>query len=50
MWLLFGAAALAMFVVAFSNVAKGRIGSAVVFGLMGLIMSGIAGTLAVTVD
>jgi hypothetical protein len=46
----FAATALAMFVVAFSHVAKGRIGMAVVFGVMGLAMSGVAGAVAVYVD
>lgn len=50
LWVVFGLTALAMFVVAFNHVLKGRIGLAVVFGLMAVIMSGIAGALAVYVD
>jgi hypothetical protein len=47
---LFAVSALVMFVVAFNRIAKGRIGMAVVFGLMAIIMSGIAGALAVYGD
>jgi hypothetical protein len=48
--LVFGAAALAMFVVAFNHIAKGRMGSAALFGVMAVLMSGIAGALVVYVD
>ena len=50
LWLVFAVTALAMFVVAFNHVAKGRIGMAVVFGAMALAMSGVAGAVAVYVD
>jgi hypothetical protein len=48
--LAFGAAALIFFIFAFSRVLKGRIGAAVVLGLMALFMSGAASAVAVYVD
>jgi len=50
LWLVFGLTALAMFVVAFNHILKGRIGMAVVFGVMAVLMSGVAGAVAVYVD
>lgn len=47
---MFGISALALFVVAFSNVAKGKIGTAVAFGLAGVFLAAIAGSFAVYVD
>ena len=48
--LAFGIVALILFVFAFSNVFKGKIGSAVIFGVLALIMSGAATSVAVFVD
>jgi hypothetical protein len=45
--LAFGVAALILFVFAFRAVAAGRIGSAVIFGVLALAMSGAAGATAV---
>jgi hypothetical protein len=45
--LAFGVAALILFVFAFRAVFAGRIGAAVVFGLLGLVMAGAAGGTAV---
>ena len=47
---MFGAAALVLFIAAFNHVMKGRIGSAVVFGLVAVVCSGIAGGLATALD
>jgi hypothetical protein len=43
----FGFAALGMFVVAFNHVVKGRIGAAVLWGVMALIMCSITSAVAV---
>ena len=48
--LVFAVSALALFVVAFSQVSKGRIGGAVVFGVAAVLMSGIAGAVLVYGD
>ena len=48
--LVFALAALALFFTAFKHVAGGRIGSAVLFGVMALVMCGVAGAVAVYVD
>ena len=45
--LAFAVAALILFVFAFRSVLAGRIGNAVVLGVLGLIMSGAAGAVAV---
>jgi hypothetical protein len=50
LWVVFGLTALAMFVVAFNHVLKGRIGMGLVFDLMAVVMSGIAGAVGVYVD
>jgi hypothetical protein len=42
----FGIGALALFVAAISFVFKGRIGSAIAFGLAAVVLSGIAGAFA----
>jgi hypothetical protein len=49
-WLAFGFAALLLFVFAFRNVAQGRIGGAVIFGILALVMCSAAGAVAVYVD
>ena len=45
--LAFAAAALILFIFAFRAVAAGRIGSAVIFGVLALVMCGVAGSTAV---
>ena len=44
--LMFAAAALVLFIAAFNHVFKGRMGSAVAFGVTALLMSGVAGAIA----
>ena len=48
--LAFGLVALILFLFAFKAVFAGRIGSAVVFGILALVMSGAAGSVAIYVD
>ena len=48
--LTFGAFALILFIFAFNRVAKGRMGAAIVFGVLGLAMASAAGSVAVYVD
>ena len=48
--LAFGAAALILFIFAFNRVAKGRIGAAVVFGILALAMCSAAGAVAIYGD
>jgi hypothetical protein len=43
--LTFGVAALVLFILAFSLVAKGKLGNAVAVGVVAVILSGIAGGL-----
>jgi len=45
--LAFGVAALILFIFAFRAVFAGRIGNAVIFGVLALLMAGAAGTTAV---
>jgi hypothetical protein len=45
--LAFGVAALILFIFAFKAVFAGKIGSAVVFGLLALVMCGVAGATSV---
>ena len=48
--LAFGAAALILFVLAFARILKGRVGAAVVLGVLALVMSGVASAVAVYAD
>ena len=48
--LAFGFVALILFIFAFSNLFKGKIGSAVIFGVLALLLSGAAGSVALFVD
>ena len=48
--LAFGIVALILFIFAFNSVSKGKIGSAVIFGVLALIMSGAAGSVALFVE
>jgi hypothetical protein len=48
--LMFGIGALALFGATFSFIAKGRIGTAIVFGVGAVILAGIAGGIATAVD
>jgi len=48
--LAFGIVALILFIFAFRNVFAGRIGSAVIFGVLALLMSGAASSVALFVD
>ena len=43
MAILFAAAAVVLFIVAFSSLFKGRVGQAIVCGLIAVVMAGIAG-------
>jgi nucleoside phosphorylase len=48
--LMFGIGALALFAATFSFIAKGRIGTAIAFGVGAVIMAGIAGGLVTAID
>lgn len=48
--LMFAVGALVLFAATFSFIAKGRIGTAIAFGVGAVIISGIAGGLATAID